>query len=111
MPLADYISVDDDDRLDEVETFLTNRWQEVIGEEPISTLRTKLESPVWIGDTFQVHEVKVGPVIEASFTFKFKGLDDKSRNTGKAISGSALALIDEFDTVEFIEVSAESENA
>jgi hypothetical protein len=111
MPLADYISGNDDDRLNDVSAFLSGRWQEVIDEEPVFTLRTDSESPVWTCESFEVHKVKVGPVIEAAFAFKARGLDDKSRYTGEKISGSALVLIDDYDTVEFTEVSAELESA
>jgi hypothetical protein len=109
MPLFDYISSGEDDRQSQVASFLSDRWQDVLDEDPVLELRHQMESPVWTGNGFDVMEVEVGDVIQAKITFKAKGLDDHSRGTGEAIRGSCVVLIDDFDNVEFTEVHAESE--
>jgi hypothetical protein len=110
MPLLDYLSSGDDDRQSEVAAFLSDHWQDVLDEEPVQKLRHEMESPEWTGDGLDVKEVQVGDVIKATITFKAKGLDDHSRNTGETIRGSSVVVIDEFDNVEFTQVRAESES-
>ncbi len=108
MPLQDYISGNQDDQREDVAKFLYDRWSEVLDEEPIFSLRSESDSASWTGDRFKIGEVQVGADIRARFSFVAKGLDERSGPTGEEISGSAVAVIDDFDNVEFVEVEAES---
>jgi hypothetical protein len=108
MPLQDYISGNQDDQRDEVATFLFDRWQEVLDEEPVFRLRCELESPVWTGDRFEIGDVEVGTEIRAQLSFVAKGLDEKSRLTGEKVTGSAVVIIDQFDGLSFTNVEVES---
>jgi hypothetical protein len=108
VPLQDYISGNQDDQREEVAKFLYDRWSKVLDEEPVFSLSSESDSAAWTGERFKIEEVKVGADIRARFSFVAKGLDEKSGLTGEEISGSAVAVIDDFDNVEFVEVEAES---
>lgn len=108
MPLHDYISSNQDDQRDEVAKFLYDRWSEVLDEEPVLSLREESDSASWTGDHFKVEEVEVDEDIRARFTFVAKGLDEKSASTGEEISGAAVAVIDDYDNVGFVEIEAKS---
>lgn len=105
MPLLDYISRGDDRQV-EVARFLSDRWQDILDEEPVFGLRVESGLPTWAGDRFEVREVRVGDDIRAQISFRAKGYDERSNPTGDEITGSAVAVIDEYDNVEFVDVTA-----
>lgn len=77
-------------------------------EESVLNLRFELDSPIWTGYKYEIREVEAGKEIRARFRFVAKGLDENSKPTGEEITGSAVAVIDDFDNVEFVEVEAEA---
>jgi hypothetical protein len=108
MPLQDYISGNEDDQREEVAKFLYDLWTDVLDEEPVLGLRFESDSPRWTGHRFEIREVKVGTDIRARFSFVATGLNEKSGLTGEEITGSAVAVIDEYDNVEYIEIEEEA---
>jgi hypothetical protein len=107
MPLQDYISPGEDDRRREIAEVLESRWSDVLDEAPVSDLQETLDTRVWYAKSFTVEESEVGHPIKARFSFVAEGLDEADRPTGEVITGSAVALIDEYDGVEFTDVTAE----
>jgi hypothetical protein len=73
-------------------------------EKPVVELRSSLSSSAWTAESFEVVGVEVGKDVRARFTFEAKGLDKKAKASGDRISGSALAVIDKYDRVEFIDI-------
>ncbi len=107
MPLQDYISDDEDERQDQIAVFLQSRWTDVADEEPVSKLQESLDTYSWFMKSFTVKDSQTGDPIRADFTFVMEGTDEANRPTGEVITGSAVAVIDEYDNVEFADVAAE----
>jgi hypothetical protein len=107
MALLYSISSDQENQLAEATVFLSSRWTEVLEEKPVVDLCESLSSSSWTAESFEVQEVEVGNDVRVRFTFEAKGLDRKSKPSGDRISGSALAVIDEYDGVRFLEVATE----
>jgi hypothetical protein len=104
MALMYSISSDLDDQLEEAASFLSSRWNDVLEESPVLELCNALSSSSWTAESFEVEQVEVGGDVRVRFTFQAKGLDKKSKASGDRINGSANAVIDEYDSVKFIEV-------
>jgi hypothetical protein len=106
MSLLYSISGDQDDQLEEATSFLANRWGDVIDEDVVRALCDSLSSSAWTAESFEVTDVEVGDNLRVHFSFEAKGLDKKSKASGDRINGSAVAVIDEYDGVKFVEVEA-----
>jgi hypothetical protein len=107
MSLLYSISGDEEDQLEEATTFLTNRWCDVIEDDAVRELCNALSSSAWTAESFEVMDVEVGDKVRVHFTFEAKGLDKKSKASGDRVSGSAVAVIDEYDGIKFVEVEVE----
>jgi hypothetical protein len=107
MALLYSMSGDQENQREEAADFLSSRWTDVLEERPVVELCAALSSSAWTAESFEVLEVEVGIDVRVRFTFEAKGLDRKSKASGDRIIGSALAVIDEYDGVRFIEVGAE----
>jgi hypothetical protein len=106
MSLFYSISGDTEDQLEEAASFLSNRWSDVIEDDIVRELRDALSSSAWTAESFEVTDVQVDTNVRVHFTFEAKGLDKKSKATGDWISGSATAVVDEYDSVKFVDVEA-----
>lgn len=104
MALLYSISADPDDQREEVEAFLNFRWSDVLEQVPVLELRNELTSAAWTAESFEVLEVEVDDVIRARFSFEAKGLDLKSKPSGDRIDGTATAVIDEYDRIQFLDI-------
>ncbi len=104
MALIYSISADPSDQREEAAEFLSNRWSDVLVELPVLELRNALTSAAWTAETFEITDVEVGADVRARFEFEAKGLDLRSKPSGDRIFGQALAVIDEYDKVRFIEI-------
>ena len=58
----------------------------------------------WIAESFEVLNVEADRIVRVRFAFEAKGLDKKSKPSGDRVSGSAVAVIDVYDHVEFVDV-------
>ena len=67
------------------------------------TLR-RSRSLAWIAESFEVLNVEADRFVRVRFAFEAKGLDKKSKPSGDRVSGSAVAVIDVYDHVEFVDV-------
>lgn len=104
MALLYSMSADEDDQREEAAEFLSTRWNDVLVELPVLELRNALSSAAWTAESFEVIEVEVGKDVRARFEFDAKGLDLKSKASGDRIHGQAIAVIDEYDRVNYIDV-------
>jgi hypothetical protein len=104
MALLYSMSSDEDSQRDEAAEFLGPRWSDVLDEAPVAELRSALSSSSWTAEAFEVFGVEVGNDVRVRFTFAAKGLDRKSKASGDRINGSALAVIDEYDSVKYLDV-------
>src|SRR3974390_2528409 len=95
---------DQDDQREEASVFLASSWSDVLEEPPVLDLRKALSSSSWTAVSFEVQEVQLGDDVRIRFTFDAKGLDAKSKASGDRISGSAVAVVDEYDRVRFMDV-------
>lgn len=107
MSLLYSISGDVDDQIEEAASFLAGCWSEVLEEPPVQEMCNALSSSAWTAESFDVERVEVGTEVRVQFSFEAKGLDRKAKPSGDRISGSAVALVDEYDRVRFIEVQVE----
>jgi len=112
MPLLDYISGDEDSQRSEIEEFLSERWDNVMDEEPVTKAQETTDTHRWYMQGFSVlnHKVEGNDRIEVGFSFKANGLDENEKQTGETLEGTARAWIDDFDNVEFSDVEAELTN-
>jgi hypothetical protein len=103
MPLLDYLSGGEDDQRSEIEEFLSNRWSDVMDEEPVSKVQKTGESCGWFMQGFSVlsHKVEGQDRIEVALSFKATGYDENQKQTDECIERTATAGIDEYDNVEF----------
>jgi hypothetical protein len=104
MTLLYSISGAADDQREEAAEFLSTRWADVLEEEPVLELRNALSSSSWTAESFDVLDVQVEDQVRAKFTFEAKGLDRKSKASGDRIRGTAIAVVDEYDRLKFIEI-------
>jgi hypothetical protein len=104
MTLLYSISADADAQREEVEQFLSTRWSDVLEQIPVLELRNALTSAMWTAEGFEVLDVEVGDEVRARFSFEAKGLDLKSKPSGDRISGTATAVIDEYDRLSFCDI-------
>jgi hypothetical protein len=104
MSLLYSMSADADSQRDEAEEFLTSRWTDVLEEVPVLELRNALSSSAWTAETFEVLGVELGSDVRARFTFEAKGLDFKSKPSGDRINGTAIAVVDEYNRLRFIDI-------
>jgi hypothetical protein len=100
------MSSDQEDQLEEATSFLANRWSDVIDDDAVRTLRDSLSSSAWTAESFEVTDVELGHQVRVHFNFEAKGLDKKSKASGDRIHGSAVAVVDEYDGIKFVEVEA-----
>ena len=109
MPLLDYISADEDERNTQIREIIFGRAPDVSDAETMDNVWKNTESASWYWNGFDILDSTVDGKngVRAKFSFKFTGLDGKKRETGEFIDGTALALINEYDDVEFADVSAE----
>jgi hypothetical protein len=107
MTLLYSMSSDQDDQREEAASFLANSWSDVLEESPALELRKALSSSSWTAESFEVQEVELGDDVRIRFVFDAKGLDAKSKGSGDRIHGSAVAVVDEYDRVRFIDVEVE----
>jgi len=105
MALLYSISADPGDQREEAAEFLSDRWSDVLEELPVLELRNALTSAAWTAEGFEITDVEVGDDVRARFEFEAKGLDLKAKPSGDRIYGQALAVIDEYDTIRFIEIN------
>ncbi len=104
MSLLYSISGDEDDQIEDASRFLSSRWSDVLEEEPVLELRNALSSSSWTAESFDVNAVEVDEDIRVRFTFEAKGLDRKSKPSGDRINGSAIAIVDEYDSVKYVDI-------
>ena len=98
------MSSDQDDQCEEAASFLGNSWSDVLEELPVLELRKALSSSSWTAESFEVQEVQLGDEVRIRFAFDAKGLDAKSKASGDRINGTAVAVVDEYDRVRFVDV-------
>jgi hypothetical protein len=98
------MSSNEDDQREEAAGFLGDSWSDVLEEPPVLDLRKALSSTSWTAESFEVQEVQLGDDVRIRFAFDAKGLDAKSKASGDRIHGSAVAVVDEYDRVRFIEI-------
>jgi len=94
----------EDDQREEAASFLASSWSDVLEEPPVLELREALSSTSWTAESFEVQEVQYGDDVRIRFAFDAKGLDAKSKASGDRINGSAVAVVDEYDRMRFIDV-------
>lgn len=75
----------------------------MIRESSTLTLR-RSRSLACIAESFEVLNVEADRIVRVRFAFEAKGLDKKSKPSGDRVSGSAVAVIDVYDHVEFVDV-------
>jgi hypothetical protein len=98
------MSSDEDSQLQEAADFLAVRWSDVLDEEPVAELRSALSSSSWTAESFDVLDVRVDNRVRVHFSFDAKGLDRRSKASGDRIHGTAVAVIDEYDTVKYVDI-------
>ena len=104
MALLYQLSNDQDDQREAATEFLSNRWSDVLEAEPVVALCSALSSSAWTAESFEVVDVEAASNVRVRFAFEAKGLDKKSKPSGDRVSGSAVAVIDVYDHVEFVDV-------
>ena len=104
MVLLYSLSNDQDDQREAATEFLSSRWSDVLEEGPVLALCSALSSSAWIAESFEVLNVEADRNVRVHFAFEAKGLDKKSKPSGDRVSGSAVAVIDVYDHVEFVDV-------
>ena len=104
MTLLYSMSSNQDDQREEAASFFASSWSDVLEEPPVIELRKALSSSSWTAESFEVQEVQLGDDVRIRFAFEAKGLDAKSKPSGDWINGSAVAVVDEYDRVRFIDV-------
>ena len=104
MTLLYSMSSDEDDQREEAASFLASSWSDVLEETPVLELRKALSSSSWTAESFEVQEVQLGDDVRVRFAFEAKGLDAKSKGSGDRIDGSAVAVVDEYDRVRFMDI-------
>src|SRR5271166_2989300 len=104
MVLLYSLSNDQDDQCEAATEFLSSRWSDVLEEGPVRALCSALSSSAWIAESFEVLSVEADSNVRVRFAFESKGLDKKSKPSGDRVSGSAVAVIDVYDHVEFVDV-------
>ena len=104
MALLYQLSNNQDDQRDAATDFLSSRWSDVLEAEPVVALCSALSSAAWTAESFDVIEVDADRDVRVRFTFESKGLDKKSKPSGDRVSGSALAVIDVYDHVEYVDI-------
>jgi len=104
MALLYCLSNDQDDQRETATEFLTSRWSDVLEAAPVRELCASLSSSAWTAESFEVTSVEADRNIRVRFAFEAKGLDRKSKPSGDRVNGSAVAVIDIYDHVEFVDV-------
>jgi len=98
------LSNDQDDQREAATEFLSSRWSDVLEEGPVLALCSALSSSAWTAESFEVLSVEADSNVQVRFAFEAKGLDKKSKPSGDRVNGSAVAVIDVYDHVEFVDV-------
>lgn len=104
MALLYQLSNDQDDQCEAATDFLSSRWSDVLGAKPVLTLCSALSSSAWTAESFEVIDVEAESSVRVRFSFEAKGLDKNSKPSGDRVSGSAVAVIDVYDHVEFVDI-------
>ena len=104
MTLLYSLSNDQDDQREAATEFLSSRWSDVLEEGPVRELCSALSSSAWVAESFEVLNVEADRDVRVHFTFEVKGLDKKSKPSGDRVNGSAVAVIDVYDHVEYVDV-------
>lgn len=104
MALLYTLSNNQDDRREAATEFLSSRWSDVLEEGPVRELCTALSSSAWIAESFEVLSVEADRDVRVHFAFEAKGLDKKSKPSGDRVNGSAVAVINVYDHVEYVDV-------
>lgn len=104
MVLLYSLSSDQDDQCEAATEFLSSRWSDVLAEGPVRTMCSALSSSAWIAESFEVLSVEADKRVRVHFAFEVKGLDKKSKPSGDRVNGSAVAVIDVYDHVEYVDV-------
>jgi hypothetical protein len=104
MTLLYSLSNDQDDQREAAADFLSSRWGDVLEQGPVVELCSSLSSSAWTAESFEVLDVEADSNVRVRFTFEAKGLDKKAKPSGDRVSGSAVAVIDVYDHLEFVDV-------
>ena len=104
MSLLYSMSSNQDDQCEEAAALPCQLLERCPGGTPGPRARKALSSSSWTAESFEVQEVQLGDDVRIRFTFDAKGLDAKSKGSGDRINGSAVAVVDEYDRVSFIDV-------
>lgn len=104
MALLYRLSNDQEDQREAAAEFLSSRWSDVLEAEPVLALCSALSSSAWTAESFEVIDVEADSDVRVRFAFEAKGLDKKARPSGDRVNGSALAVIDVYDHVQFVDI-------
>jgi hypothetical protein len=98
------MSSNQEDQREEATNFLAGLWSDVLDDPAVVGLSKALSSAAWTAESFEVMEVSLGDDVRIRFNFEAKGLDAKSKPSGDRIQGTAVAMVNEYDRVRFIDV-------